>query len=195
MIRVFTALCKSLLEQLTDVAIFKDATDGFCHYDESCPNCGAVGKLSPYGGYSRNLVSYEDGETVEECVNPRRFKCASCGVTHAVLPVVVVPYSPYSLRFKLAAVTAYFERNTTITAICKHFGIAVSTLYSWKELLNEHKELLLGMVESQKESAITFLQNLLETPRLSDRLRSFFRQYAFSFMQRTPATTTRSYPP
>ena len=188
MIRVFTALCKSLFETLTDVATFSGSADRFSHYGENCPHCGATGKLSPYGSYTRNLVSYENGVTVEECVHPRRFECTSCGVTHAVLPDIVIPYSPYSLRYKLAVLAAYFERSTTVTAICEHFGIAVSTLYSWKELLLEHKDLLLGMLMNQGVPAITFLRNLFEIPCLSGYLRNFFRRHAFSFMQRTPAT-------
>ena len=199
MIRVFAALCKSLFETLTDVSIFKNATDGFSYYGESCPNCGAAGKLSPYGSYFRNLVSYENGATVEERINPLRFECTSCGVTHALLPDVLTPYSPYSLRFKLAALTAYFERDTTVAdakptvhAICEHFGIAVSTLYSWKERLLEHKELLLGILASLQESVLAFLRNLFEAPCLSKRLRCFFRRHAFSFMQRTPATRSQS---
>jgi len=195
MIRFFTALCKSVFENLTDVDIFKDATDGFCHYDEKCPNCGASGKLFPYGSYSRNLVSYDDGETIEFHVSPRRFECASCGVTHALLPDILIPSSPYSLRFKLAVLIAYFERNTTVVAVCERFGIAVSTLYSWKELLLEHKELLFGMLANLEESAIAFIQNLFEVSCFSDRLRSFFCRHAFSFMQRNPTTVTRSPPP
>ena len=195
MIRVFTALCKSLFDSLTDVVIFKNATDEFNHYGENCPNCVVTGKLSPYGSYFRNLVSYENGTITEERINPRRFECASCGVSHAVLPDILVPYSPYSLSFKLAALSAYFERDTTVTAVCKHFGIAVSTLYSWKELLNEHKELLLGTLASFEESAITFLRKLFEAPCLSPHLQNFFHRHAFSFMQRTPASATRSPPP
>jgi len=195
MIRLFTTLCKSLLEKLTDVAIFNDATGQFNHYDEKCPSCGAVGKLSPYGNYSRNLVSHKNGTTVEANVNPSRFECTSCGVTHALLPDILIPYSPYSLRFKLAVLTAYFDRNTTVAAVCERFGIAVSTLYSWKKRLLEHEELLLGALASLEVSAITFVKNLFEATCLSDHLQSFFQQYAFSFMQHTPATATRCRPP
>ena len=194
MIRLFTGLCKTLFGKLTDVNIFWDATDGFRHYNEKCPNCGAVGKLSPYGTYSRNLVSYTGGTTVESQVSPCRFECASCGTTNALLPDILIPYSPYSLRFKLTVLNAYFERNMTVAKICEHFGIAVSTLYSWKERLLEHQELLLGMLTSRKESGIAFLRSLFEADSLSERLRSFFRRYAFSFMQSQYTTATRSPP-
>jgi ribosomal protein S27AE len=195
MIRVFAKLCKTLLEKLTDVEIFKQAADGFDRYNESCPSCGAFGKLSPCGSYSRNVVSYEDGTVVDSRVSPHRFECASCGATHALLPDILIPNSSYSFRFKLFALIAYFDRDTTVSAVCERFGIAVSTLYSWKKLLLEHKELLLGIVASQKESAIAFIQSLFWSPKLSSRICGFFRRHAFSFMQRTPAAATRSPPP
>ena len=195
MIRLFTTLCKTLLETLTDVAMFKEATGGFCHHGEKCPHCGAFGKLSPYGNYSRNLVSHKDGMTIESRISPHRFECLSCGLTHALLPDILIPYSPYSLRFKLAVLAAYFERKTTVASVCERFGIAISTLYSWKQRLLEHKELLLGTLANLEVSAITFVQSLFGAPCLSGHLHSFFNRYAFSFMQRTPATATRSRSP
>jgi hypothetical protein len=155
----------------------------FRHYDEKCPRCGACGKLSSYGDYSRNLVSYKDGVTIESSVSPLRFECASCGTTHALLPDILIPYSPYSLRFKFSVLIAYFEKDSTVAAVCNRFGIAVSTLYSWKERLLEHKELLLGILASREESAIAFLRSLFGAACFSDHLRSFFHRHAFSFMQ------------
>ena len=187
MIRHFSALCKTIFDNFSDEAIFNNAKEGFHYYDEKCPNCGAYEKLSPYGGYFRNLVSYKDGMIVESRVSPPRFECNSCGTTHALLPDILIPYSPYSLRFMLTVLTAYFERNTTVAAVCERFGIAISTLYSWKERLLEHKELIIGMLESIKESALAFLRSLTGAACISDHLRSFFHRHAFSFMQR-PST-------
>jgi len=195
MIRLYTALCKSKLAQLSDESIFREATDSFRHYGEKCPCCGSVGKLSSYGGYPRNLVSYKDGVITESLVNPNRYKCASCGATHALLPDILVPYSPYSLRFKLTVLLAYFERETTVEAVCKCFCIAVSTLYAWKKCLLSHKELLLGVLASRKEPIHDFLRNIYESACLSDRLQGFFNQHAFSFLQNRSIAPTPSHPP
>jgi len=183
MIRLFKSLCKSMLEKLSDEAIFQEATDGFNYHNERCPNCGAAGKLSPYGEYFRNLVSHNGEKIVESSVEALRFECASCGKTHALLPDIIVPYSQYSLRFMLTVLVAYFERNTTVMAVCTYFGIAVSTLYAWKHRLLEHKNLLLGILESLKEPVQVFLQGLFDSMRLSEQLSDFFCRYAFSFMQ------------
>jgi transposase-like protein len=195
MIRLFTDICKTLLENITDEGIFQDATNNFIHYTEKCPNCHTSMNLILYSDYVRNLVSFEDGKVIERRVKPKRFKCASCGKTHALLPDILIPYSPYSLRFKLSVLTAYFQRDTTVEAICQCFGIAVSTLYEWKKCLLSHKELHLGILINRKEPASSFLRGLLESTCLSEHLHHFFHRFAFSFMQRTPATASHNRPP
>ena len=195
MIRHFQALYKTLLNKLTDEAIFQEATEGFIHHEERCPNCGAAGKLTPYGDYSRHLVSYEGGRVVDRLILPLRFACGSCEATHALLPEILIPYSPYSLRFKLLVLIAYFERETTVAAICERFHIAISTLYAWKSLLLEHKELMLGALASRREPAPAFLREIFASRALQTRLRHFFRRYAFSFLQNQSVSAARSHPP
>ena len=194
MIRLFSALCKTVLDSLTDKELFRRATDGFRHYDKSCPQCGASGKLSTHGDYSRWLVSYKDEKSFAQRILPPRFKCASCNTTHALLPDVLIPYSQYSLRFKLSVLIAYFQRDSTVTAICEQFEIAVSTLYAWKKLFLSHKELFLGVLLNRKEPAQVFLRGLFDHVCLCDRLSDFFRRHTFSFLQ-GPRKASRSVPP
>jgi transposase-like protein len=202
MIRLFTALCKSVLEQLSDEAIFQEATDGFRYHNERCPSCGAEGKLSPYSDYFRYLVSHDGEKIIVFRVRPLRFECMSCTKTHALLPDIIIPYSPYSLRFMLTVLVAYFERSTTVQAVCSYYGIAVSTFYAWKHRLLEHKELLLGMLASLTEPVQEFLRGLLISIRISEQLSNFFHRYGFSFMQnrtegfaKLSTAATRSQPP
>ena len=195
MIRLFTALCKTMLESLTDGAIFQESTDGFKHHGEKCPSCGATGKLAEYGKYNRSLVSIHKKKVGESRVSPLRFSCASCGSTHALLPDIITPYSPYSLRFKLCALIAYFKRDTTVEGVCKQFGIAVSTIYAWKGLLLSHKELMLGVLASRKESAHAFLIGLLSSADLSARLRGFHSKHAHSFLQGRSKVAAQTRPP
>jgi transposase-like protein len=195
MIRLFTALCKTLFENLSDEYIYLNAANNFCCHTEKCPNCGASIKLSYHSDYSRGLVSFEDGKAVDRRIRPKRFKCASCGTTHALLPDTLVPYSPYSLRFKLFVLLAYFQKDMTVEAVCQHFGIAISTIYRWKECLLSHKELLLGALLNLKEPALAFLHGLFDSACLSKSLHSFFNKHAFSFMQCAPAIATPIRPP
>jgi len=196
MIRLCTAFFKAFLEIiLTEEELFCDATGAFSYSGARCPKCGALGKLSPHGDYTRYLISFECKQIIERLVNPLRFYCASCKSTHALLPDIITPYSQYSLRFKLIALIAYYERGTTVAAVCENFGIAVSTLYVWRGLMLEHKDLMLGALISLKTSALAFLRNLLKTSNLSKLLGDFFRRHAFSFLQNRPVPATRPRPP
>jgi transposase-like protein len=197
MVRLFTALCKGFLEILSDEIIFDDATREYSYRNQACPCCGAIGKFSSYGKYSRGLFYHKGGKNVDSRVWVLRFKCNSCvkKKTHALLPDIFTPYSPYSLSFVITVLIAYFERESTVVDICAKFGIAVSTLYRWKKRIASHKELMIGILKSRATPALEFLRSLFESERMSDRLRGFFRQYGFSFLQNRPASATRSRSP
>jgi len=195
MIRLFKELCKTLLEHLSDDNIYQDAADGYIHQNKSCPKCGAVGKLEPYGGYFRWLVTLRKRKTVDIRIWIRRFECASCGATHALLPDILMPYSMYSLHFKLTVLIAYFERSSTVMALCESFDIAVSTLYEWLKRLSSHKDLMIGVMMSRKTSAPGFLRALIDSDGLSDVLYRFFIKYGFSFMQGASVSAAQSVPP
>jgi hypothetical protein len=184
-----------MMENLIDEDIFQKATDGFKHDNECCPRCGARGKLTPYGGYWKWLVSIDGKGANAKRIYALRFECRSCGATHALLPDILVPYSQYSLRFKLTVLIAYFERDEAVIAVCERFGIAVSTVYEWKKILLLHKALFLGVLLDQKEPALTFLNGLLSGDPLSDHLKGFFQRYAFSFLQDKPIPATHSRSP
>ena len=195
MVRFFTALYKSLLKSLCDEAIFLETTGQYSYISEACPRCGAAGKLTPHGDYERGFSEHKDGKRVDTRLKPLRFKCRSCGATHAMLPDIVIPYGRYSLRFVLAVLIAYFERAATVAKICEDFGIAASTLYEWKKRMALDKELLLGVLISRKTSASAFLRGLLSSNNLSYSLRAFFQRYGLSFMQRRSPSASRSRPP
>ena len=195
MIRLFTALCKVYLKELSEKQRFLEATNEFSRLGGACPKCGTKGKLSEYGDYGRGLTSYEGGQIVDSDLRASRLYCSSCESTHALLPDIVVPYSAYSLLFMLATLIAYYDRATTVVKTCGHFGIAVSTIYVWKDRVALHKELMLGLLISSKAPARGFLRGLLGSRRLSDTLCRFYSEYSFSFMQRRSAPATRSRPP
>ena len=195
MVRLFTALCKSLLEIISEEDAFNDASNRFNHYDKPCPRCGAIGKLTDYGDYERGLIYLKADKTTDARVRPLRFKCESCDASHAVLPDIIIPYGRYCLSFVLKAMIMYFERKVTVVNICLQLGIAVSTLYEWKKRMLLHKELMLGLLISNKIPALAFLQELLKTRNLSKSLNDFFCKYGFSFMQNRSIPASQSHPP
>ncbi|HBK52428.1 DUF6431 domain-containing protein, partial [Syntrophomonas wolfei] len=67
-----------------------------------------------------------------------RYKCDSCGHTHALLPEFLIPYRSYSLLFILAVLKDYC---LTIEKISEKYGIAASTIYTWKALFLKNKKI------------------------------------------------------
>ena len=195
MLRLFTAFCKSLLEIISEEDIFNDISNGFSHYDKPCPRCNTVGKLTPYGDYDRGLTYLKHSKTIDSRIQPLRFKCESCNVSHAVLPDIIIPYGRYGLGFVLTVLIAYFKRETAVVNICAQFSIAISTLYEWKKRMLLHKELMLGLLISSKIPALAFLQGLLKKRNLSDTLSGFYQKYGFSFMQNRSNVAAQSHPP
>jgi transposase len=180
MIRLFTALCKTLLGYLDDEQIVKESTDTYIHHGKACPGCGARGQLAQYGGYFRWLVSRRKRKNVEAHIWIRRFECQSCGATHALLPDILIPYGSYSLRFVLYVLRKYIEREQTVNALCDFFCIAVTTLYKWIHLFNEHTNLLLNAIEQISwvtMPALDFIEKITALPS------HFLKQFRFSFLQ------------
>lgn len=201
MIRLFTALCKVLLDKISEEQAFSESMEGLSPYGTACPHCGAIGKFTDCGDYGRWAVSYVNGKINNARVKPRRIECSFCNKTHALLPDTLTPYSPYTLRFKLSVLISYFERDATVVSICESYGIAVSTLYEWKKLVIAHKDFMLGVLISRKTSALSFLRGILDADSISETLHGFFSKYDFSFMQNASVSNpregkaTRSVPP
>jgi hypothetical protein len=194
MIRFFSAFCKTNLNLFSDTELFDAALLIFKPHLGRCPACGAAA-LTPHSDYERYLVSLENGRPHCEKVVVHRFVCKSCNKTHALLPDVLIPRSPYSLRFIVSVLLSYFRKETTVSELCARCGIAVSTLYAWKARFALHLPLFLGLLISMTTSASEFLSGLLESNDLSDLLSGFFRKHSFSFLQNTPLRTTQSLSP
>ena len=205
MITYFTNICKQIYEKIKKIGEknneeqkYQETADRFRHHGEGCAKCGAVGKLKAYGWYMRWMVYHEGGKNKEAQIKIQRYKCESCGGTHALLPDILVPYSAYTLTFKLTVIHAYYKREKTVAKICEQFGIAISTLYAWKKLLLEHKELLMGVLESKKTDALAFIREFLSSESVAESLRGFFLKYGFSFLQnrrKSKQSATQSVPP
>jgi transposase-like protein len=199
MIRHFAELCKTVLKNIsteTFLKSFNDKSADNFNNAEPCPNCKSTAKRTKHGRYTRGLGYLKDGVVAFMILAVNRCKCEICGKTHALLPDIVIPYGRSSLIFMLTVLVAYFERGkVTVADICIKYEIAISTLYEWKKRLNDHKELLLGLLQSQSTKDVSFLKSLLSSPKKAKHLRDFFRKHAFSFLQRCPSITSRSRSP
>ena len=111
-----------------------------------------------------------------------RYKCSSCGHTHAILPESIIPYQSYSFLFIIAVMRDYYTRILTVVNICDKYNISTSTLYSWKELFLRHKKLWLGLLEDAYTSSLDFLDSFYDASFQYD-LQEFFQIMRISFLQ------------
>jgi ribosomal protein S27AE/transposase-like protein len=180
--------------EISALTLYAEARSKVKILTERCHHCGAASQLSFHSIYGRYLISYEAGSVICFRISVDRYKCASCGRTHTLLPDILIPFGSYSILFVLMVLKEYFLRNLTVAGICDKYQIAPSTLYAWKAVYQKHKRLFLGVLASLETKNTKFIQGLLRTGDLSAKLGSFFSKYRFSFLgqKHKDATISRS---
>lgn len=181
MIRPFTIFGKLNQIRFSDRQWRELETASFRAEGQACPSCGARGCLLPFASYRRYLVELEQEKPVTVVLMVPRFRCASCGHTHAILSSCLVPYQSYSLRFILQVLRDYFLHLRTVGQLCEAYGIAPSTLYHWKKRFLAQKALWLGILDDLASMAADFLEELC-----TDTLCGFLARFGCSFLVRMP---------
>ncbi|MBU7008804.1 DUF6431 domain-containing protein [Phosphitispora fastidiosa] len=182
MIRVFELFCKLNFINLSAKDIFLQSMAEFHPHDHKCPFCLTEHPdWKKHAVYERYLISFESGRTVSYLITIIRYRCSSCGHTHAILPEPVIPYQSYSLLFILAVMRDYFISSLTVKDICAKYDISVSTLYSWKALFLRHKKIWLGLLNDACTSPLQFLNSLFIENLHT--LKEFFLTAGVSFLQ------------
>ena len=183
MIRVFQLFCKLNFQIVSAESLFNRFMTDFDSKKHSCPWCNTKNPDWKYhADYERWLISFEGGVAVTYCLEITRYKCSSCGHTHAILPESIIPYQCYSFLFIIAVMRDYYTRALTVADICTKYNISVSTLYLWKELFLRHKKLWLGLLEDAYTSSLDFLNSFYDTSFRYD-LEEFFQIVRISFLQ------------
>ena len=150
-----------------------------------CPACGAKGRCSGIGAYSRMLITVSDGKRREKSVDIPRVICQSCHHTHALLPDVLIPYGSYTLRFILHVLELYQTRTEPVAKLCESWAISVSTLYSWIHSFLDQHNLWFRAIEH----ILWITRAAFERIRATDEFPSIFRErFRFSFLQGKSAT-------
>ena len=184
MIRLFAILYKTDFKHIpSGIELFNKIKGQFKSGLAKCPPpCKTNGRMKRHDTYKRNLVDYYEKAVHEYIVDIERCMCGSCGHTHAALPDVIVPYNAYSIIFILTVLKEYFHTHAA-TGICKKYGIAVSTLYAWRDRYLTHASLDLGaIVEGALLSRTRWLEDAPDICR-SCATSGFFGKFGFSFMQ------------
>jgi len=189
MIRVFHAFGKSFLSCNSDLTRFNAVYDNLNIHSLTCPHCRAKFNCTYFSSYSRNLITFLNSSNTCYDITVTRVKCNSCDQTHAVLPDHFIPFGSYSLSFVLTVLRAYFIGSQTISYIAGHFQIAISTLYDWIKLFNEHKLIWLGILNDASHQPIKFIDDLMN---LTFYLSDFYKITKKSFLQGFKATHSNS---
>jgi transposase-like protein len=186
MIRVFELFCKFNFINLSAEELFLQSMAMLCIYAYKCPFCMAEHPdWKKHAVYERYLISFKNGHVVSCRITIVRYKCSSCGHTHAILPESIIPYQSYSFLFIIAVLRDYFTKSLTVEDICNKYNISVSTLYSWKKLFQRHKKIWLGLLEDACISSMQFLDSLFNE-NLLNNLKEFFLTAGVSFLQCSP---------
>lgn len=135
-----------------------DFTHFFKNYDEilnfygiwdyECPNPKCRARQHPmrrHAKYKRSLVLWDAAtcQLKEERMEILRLKCCSCGTTHAVLTMDIIPFFAYSIQAFLVLVSKCTERGGSVVRTQKETGISFQLLYRFLQIFHEHTEKLM----------------------------------------------------
>lgn len=151
-----------------------------------CPHCGApAASYSRNGSYERHLVCCTDGSVCDRRVSIPCVRCRSCGISHALLFSVIIPYSSYSLGFLICLLYARLTRQpASVAALCSRFDISESTFYRIRKRLLQDERALLCALRSFLETADLLAALYSCQPyTLHGALSLFFCSTGYSFLQ------------
>jgi len=77
----------------------------------------------------------------------------------------------------------YYSGRYTVEKLCCRFDISHSTLYRWRDLFQEHKEIWLGVLAADETSSFSFLKILSRWNPFSDFTSAFLFKVKKSFLQ------------
>lgn len=182
MIRFFGLFCKINFLNITGKDFFLLSMKDFRPDNYPCPFCSAKHPdWKEHDTYERYFICFEKGKSISYLINISRYKCSYCNHTHAILPEFLIPYRSYSLLFIILVMKDYFNGNLTVEKICSKYDIAVSTLYSWKELFFKHHQIWFHLLEKAYTSLLESLELFFNNFQHS--LQEFFLVAGISFLQ------------
>lgn len=182
MIRAFLILLKDKsLFSLSDTRLLSLLTREALSSPGPCPSCGC---RSPFyhrmAPYSRQMITVRNGSRMEADIRIPRLRCSCCGVSHAVLPEVLIPFGSYTVRFVLTVLYEYLHRSCRVADLCDRWQISISTLYSWMRLFTTHFSICSGIMHRIRCVCNSALQRVSCDPSF---LEEFYNTFRFSFLQ------------
>lgn len=112
-------------------------------WDYSCPNPECHAQMHPmrrHAKYRRGLVIW-DAETdslMDRQLEILRLKCASCGRTHAVLTMDMIPFFAYSIRAFLSLLSMCLEPGGSVLRAERITGVSYQLLYCFLRIFRDY---------------------------------------------------------
>lgn len=128
---------------------FKDYNkilDFYGVWDYECPECGAKHHpMRRHARYERSLVLWdaEAGRLKEERMEILRLKCCSCGSTHAVLTMDIIPFFAYSIQAFLALLSLCTAEKGSVPQTGEKADVSCQLLYRFLLIFHEYAEKLM----------------------------------------------------
>ena len=101
-----------------------------------CPTCNSSNVIK-WGTYDRNLIYFNETNILEcEIIKIQRIRCKSCGKTHALLPLGIIPYK----QFSSDVVTNVLLDNQTLStfATSDKYNISEKIILKWNKDLKKY---------------------------------------------------------
>ena len=125
----------------------------------SC-SCGLSGCLIKHGYYNRSIKTSNSVISLSIL----RVKCKHCGKTHAIFPVLIVPYSNVLLNTHLSIITTYISKSSFEPIMMVNEHIDESNIkYIIRQFLRYWKERVAAFGFSVFDSLVTFSKQCLNT--------------------------------
>lgn len=112
-----------------------------------CPVCGAKHHLIRHGSYERYLVFPGDDVVLEcICMTVLRLKCTSCGTTHAVLPMDIIPFHQYCIQAVLIILLSATSSGSSAPKAAEQMDISYQQAYIFLSLYRRYETAILLML-------------------------------------------------
>lgn len=117
-------------------------------WDYECPNPKCRAKQHPmrrHARYERSLVLWDADacRMKEEHMDILRLKCSSCGSTHAVLTMDIIPFFAYSIQAFLTLVSLCMSEKSSVPRTEEKTGVSCQLLYRFLMIFHEYEERLM----------------------------------------------------
>ena len=144
---------------------YDDAIERVEPFRLTCP-CGCSGSCIRYGSYRRHVKA--DGTKFPLIV--RRVLCQSCGLSHALLPSALVPYSQIPLEDQAALIEAFEKGDAQEAVLDKNpeidertpFRLIRMYLIYWRERLLSERIGLRPLVSLTKQCLSLFGKQFMQ---------------------------------